>query len=111
MSCSHNHSMATACSSQRTVQATSTKADRCGLSALAKRSRPCSHLVDHLDCRATGTTRCRAVKPTTRHASLWHPTTSSSLVDLHHDRVHDSFQLLLLPLKLVLLAHLIFVPM
>merc|ERR1712113_367127 len=68
-----------------------------------------SRLVNLLDCRATGTTRCCAIKATTRHASLWHPTTSGSLVDLHHDWVHDSFQFLLLPLKLVLLGQLILV--
>merc|ERR1712113_1261682 len=68
-----------------------------------------SRLVNLLDCRTTGTTRCCAIKPTTRHASLWHATTSGSLVDLHHDWVHHSFQLLLLPLELLLLGQLILV--
>merc|ERR1719382_963231 len=102
--------MATAGSSQPAVQAASNGTDRCGLNAFScERSPPISHLVNLLDCRTTGTTRCRAIKATTRHASLWHATTSGSLVDLHHDRVHDSFQLLLLPLELVLLGQLIFV--
>merc|ERR1711972_790437 len=105
-----DHSVVTACSSQRAVQTTYTRTDRCGLNAcFCERSRLFSHLVNLLDCRTTGTTRCCAIKPTTRHASLWHPTTSGSLVDLHHNGVHDSFQLFLLPLELVLLGQLIFV--
>merc|ERR1719382_1119883 len=102
--------MATAGSSQPAVQAASNGTDRCGLNAFScERSPPYSHLVNLLDCRTTGTPWCCTIKPTTRHASLWHATTSGSLVDLHHDRVHDSFQLLLLPLELVLLGQLIFV--
>merc|ERR1719396_336801 len=70
---------------------------------------PSSHLVNLLDRRATSTTWRCTIESATRHPSLWHPTPSGSLVDLHHDRVHDSFQLLLLPLELVLLGQLILV--
>merc|ERR1712048_933340 len=43
------------------------------------------------------------------HASLWHATAARGLVHLHHDGVHNSFQLLLLGLELVLLGELILV--
>merc|ERR1739844_259474 len=70
---------------------------------------PNSRLVDLLDRWTTSTTRCCTIKPTTRHASLWHSSTPSSLIDFHHDWVHDSLQLLLLPFKFILLSQLVFV--
>merc|ERR1711941_164526 len=46
----------------------------------------------------------------TRHATFWHSTTTAgSLVDFHHDGIYNTFELLLLCLKLILLGKLILV--
>merc|ERR1711972_1227379 len=68
--------------------------------------------VDFFHCRtASATTRGRTTSETaTQHATLWHITsTTCRLVYLHHDRVHDTLNLLLLCLKLVLLRKLVLV--
>merc|ERR1719253_1412715 len=57
---------------------------------------------------ATSTWRGIAIH-TSRHATLGHPTTTCSLVDFHHDWVHNSLQLFLLCLKLVLFSKLVLV--
>merc|ERR1712087_563116 len=64
-------------------------------------------LVDLLDSWATSATRrCAAAW----HASLRHTTsTTCSLVDLHHDRIHDTLQFFLLCLELVFLCKLVLV--
>jgi len=43
------------------------------------------------------------------HTTFWHSAASCSLVDLHHDRIHNAFELLLLRLKLILLGQLVLV--
>merc|ERR1719152_553106 len=43
------------------------------------------------------------------HAALRHAAATCGLVHLHHDGIHDSFQLLLLGLELVLLGKLVLV--
>merc|ERR1719498_991331 len=67
-------------------------------------------LVYFLNCWATSTTWCStSIKASTRHATLWHATTASSLVHLHHNWIHDTLKLLLLGLKFILLRELILV--
>merc|ERR1719231_233828 len=65
--------------------------------------------VDLLHSGATAATASTSARHTARH--VWHTTftTSSGLVDLHHDRVHDSFELLLLSFELLLLCQLVLV--
>eukprot|EP00438_Fugacium_kawagutii_P036330 Skav220742 [mRNA] locus=scaffold2753:402066:402800:+ [translate_table: standard] len=65
-------------------------------------------LVNLLDGWASTTARS-TTHATTRHATLWHPAAACSLVDLHHDGVHNALELLLLGLKLILLSKLILV--
>eukprot|EP00438_Fugacium_kawagutii_P026006 Skav207367 [mRNA] locus=scaffold3618:26202:26651:+ [translate_table: standard] len=65
-------------------------------------------LVDLLDRWASAAARS-TTHATTRHASFWHTTATCSLVDLHHDGVHNALELLLLGLKLILLGKLILV--
>mmetsp|Transcript_67140 Transcript_67140/g.190417 ORF Transcript_67140/g.190417 Transcript_67140/m.190417 type:complete len:272 (-) Transcript_67140:232-1047(-) len=69
--------------------------------------------VDLLDGGAAGAAGRRAggaAEAATRHAALRHPAAAAGgLVDLHHDGVHDSLQLLLLGLELVLLGQLVLV--
>merc|ERR1712107_580740 len=45
----------------------------------------------------------------TWHTTTWHATAPCCLVYLHHDRVHDAFNLLLLCLELIFFGQLIFV--
>merc|ERR1711988_911908 len=63
--------------------------------------------VDLLHCWATSScSRWGTPRHTTRH-SIWHATLATCcLVDLHHDGVHNTFQLLLLGFKFVLLSEL-----
>merc|ERR1719198_1320440 len=77
-------------------------------SAAPVRSR-CS--IDLLHCGATSTgTRWGTTHASSRHAALGHAATAArSLVDLHHDRVHSAFELLLLCLELVLLRELVLI--
>merc|ERR1712217_445958 len=64
-------------------------------------------LVDLLDSWATPATRRCA---TTWHASLRHTTsTTCSLVNFHHDRIHDTLQFLLLCFEFVFLCQLVLV--
>merc|ERR1712146_809448 len=65
-------------------------------------------LVDLLNGWATAATTT-AWHTTARHTTLWHIATTSCLVDLHHDRIHDALELLLLSLELVLFCHLVLV--
>merc|ERR1712066_1036425 len=44
-----------------------------------------------------------------RHSASGHPTTTCSLVDLHHDWIHNTFKLLLLGFEFILLSKLILV--
>ena len=48
-------------------------------------------------------------KATTWHATLWHPTSASSLVNFHHDRINDALQLLLLCFEFILFRKLVLV--
>merc|ERR1712187_1070607 len=58
----------------------------------------------------TATRRCAAPKAASWHASLGHTAAATScLVHLHHDRVHDALELLLLGFELVLLGQLVLV--
>merc|ERR550525_1510458 len=72
---------------------------------LQRKGSPCSlvHLLDGWASTSTSTWRCAS----TRHATLW--STTCSLVDLHHDWVHDTLKLLLLSLELILLSQLVLV--
>merc|ERR1719203_853256 len=73
-------------------------------------SRRHDSLIDLLDGRATRATCWRTPEAAARHASLWHTaTTTGGLVDLHHDGIDDTLQLLLLALEFILLGKLIFV--
>merc|ERR1719198_342937 len=63
--------------------------------------------VHLLDSGATGTSARRGTA--TRHASFWHTSSACSLVNLHHDWIHDSLQLLLLAIKLIFLCQLVLV--
>merc|ERR1712032_119439 len=66
------------------------------------------HLLDGGSARA-GTSRGITAE-TSRHASSGHAATSSCcLVDLHHDRVDDALELLLLALELIFLSQLVLV--
>merc|ERR1719419_482816 len=69
--------------------------------------------VHLLHGRAAGTARCgtaTAAKAAARHATFGHATAAARrLVDLHHDGVHDTLELLLLGLELVFLSQLVFV--
>merc|ERR1719350_177223 len=67
------------------------------------------HSINLLDGRATTTTWSSTTEVSTRHASLWHTTTTSSLVDFHHDGVDNAFKLLLFGFELVLLSQLVLV--
>merc|ERR1719443_2762828 len=63
------------------------------------------HLLDGRATRASARRGC-----TTRHAAhVWHAAATSCLVHLHHDRIHDALDLLLLRLELVLLSELVLV--
>merc|ERR1719181_900163 len=64
--------------------------------------------VHLLDCWTSSAASCTA-HVTTRHAAFRHTTTACSLVDLHHDRVHNALELLLPCFKLVLLSKLVLV--
>merc|ERR1719215_1709754 len=65
--------------------------------------------IDLLHRGATGTW-WGTTHASSRHTTLGHAATAArSLVDLHHDRVHSAFELLLLSLELVLLRKLVFV--
>merc|ERR1719191_1437618 len=70
---------------------------------------PSISLVDLLDSRAGAAARRAAAHAAARHAALGHAAATCSLVDLHHDRVHDALELLLLCLELVLLGKLVLV--
>merc|ERR1712187_494405 len=65
-------------------------------------------LVDLLNGWATAATTT-AWHTTTWHATLWHTTTTSCLVDLHHNRINDPLELLLLRLEFILFGHLVLV--
>merc|ERR1719375_324289 len=68
-----------------------------------------ANLVYLLNCGASAAA-CRVIVETsTRHAtrSIWR--TTCSLVDLHHDRVHNALEFFLLGLKLILLGELILI--
>merc|ERR1712100_360500 len=68
------------------------------------------HLVNFLNRWATGTTWwSTSTETTSRHATLWHAAATCSLVYLHHNWVHDTIELFLLGLKLILLRKLILV--
>merc|ERR1712039_915058 len=63
-------------------------------------------LVDLFHRWATATTTA-AWHTTAWHTTLWHATATCCLVDLHHDRIDDPLELLLLCLELILFGHLI----
>merc|ERR1712110_357552 len=65
--------------------------------------------IHFLNSRATSTTAWSIAKIPTGHATLGHPTTACSLVDLHHDWIHNTLKLLLLRLELIFFSHLILV--
>merc|ERR1719359_914574 len=66
------------------------------------------HSINLLDCWTTGTSWWGVtIHTTTRHAALW--TAACSLVHFHHDWVHDTLNLLLLRLELILLGKLVLV--
>merc|ERR1719253_958321 len=69
--------------------------------------------VNLLDSRATAATwhaaAASAVETTSWHAALWHTTAPRRLVDLHHDRVHDTLNFLLLRFELIFFSELILV--
>merc|ERR1719213_1333615 len=72
--------------------------------ARSTRSAHCALLVDLLHRRAAR----RRGRTSAAHAThVRHATTDRTLVDLHHDRVHDTLDLLLLRLELVALRHLV----
>merc|ERR1719229_1440486 len=65
------------------------------------------NLINFLHCWPSTTRRSG---PSTRHTTFWHTsTTTCSLVDLHHDRVHNSFKFLLLCFKFVLFGKLVLI--
>merc|ERR1719276_269929 len=68
-------------------------------------------LVNFFDSWAAAATTGGTTEVTAaRHAAaLRHATTTSCLVDLHHDWVHHAFKLLLLGLELILLCQLVLV--
>merc|ERR1719375_2282723 len=68
-----------------------------------------ANLVYLLNCGASAAACCVIVKTSAGHAtrSIWR--TTCSLVDLHHDRVHNALEFFLLGLKLVLLGELILI--
>merc|ERR1712224_338452 len=67
-------------------------------------------LVDLLDSWATSPTTARSSATHVRHATTWHTAlTTCCLVDLHHDRVHNSLKFLLFGLEFILLCQLILV--
>merc|ERR1712091_829614 len=87
-------------------------APRTAGSSLAKRQFAKESIVrksiHFLNCWTTCSTTWHVA--TTRHATFWHTTTpASSLVDFHHDRIHNALELLLLCLKLILLSKLVLV--
>merc|ERR1712187_365688 len=57
----------------------------------------------------TSTTGCCATETSARHSTFRHPTTTCSLVDLHHDRINHTLELFLLRLEFIFLSELIFV--
>merc|ERR1719253_128449 len=69
--------------------------------------------VNLLDSRATAATwhaaAASAVETTSWHAALWHTTAPRRLVDLHHDRVHDTLNFLLLRFELIFFGELVLV--
>merc|ERR1712216_1094580 len=67
-----------------------------------------SHSVNLLDCWAAGTSWWGvSIHTTARHATFW--TTACGLIHFHHDWVHDTLNLLLLRLELILLGQLVLV--
>merc|ERR1712232_148459 len=65
--------------------------------------------IDFFDGGATAATTATARHTATRH--VWHATFTASrgLIDLHHDRVHDTLELFLLGFELLLFCQLILV--
>merc|ERR1712078_848310 len=51
---------------------------------------------------AASSWRSTATEAATWHSTFWHTTTTCCLVDLHHDRIHDTLQFLLLCSELIL---------
>merc|ERR1719408_1004867 len=75
--------------------------------ACARLRGDCSiHLLDR---RATRTGTGRGGAAAWHAAHVWHAAAACCLVHLHHDRVHDALDLLLLRLELVLLSELVLV--
>merc|ERR1740121_3021970 len=66
---------------------------------------PSVHLLDG----GAASTAAGRTSPGPWHTSLRHATSTSGLVDLHHDRIHDALHLLLLALELLLLCELVLV--
>merc|ERR1712038_1079707 len=65
--------------------------------------------INLLDSGTTASTTTTKIATSTRHATLWHATTTGSLVHLHHDWIHDALNLFLLGFKLIFLRQLILV--
>merc|ERR1719263_2349537 len=65
--------------------------------------------VDLLDGWATGCTTCGGTTHVWHAASRHAISTTSSLVDLHHDGIHNALKFLLLGLKFILLSQLVLV--
>merc|ERR1719198_2088408 len=63
--------------------------------------------VDLFNGRPTAATATRHAAPW--HATARHVTPTSRLVNFHHDRIHDTLDLLLLRLKFIFLGHLVLV--
>merc|ERR1719486_1694565 len=75
--------------------------------ACARLRDTCSiHLLDR---RATRASTRRGGAAAWHAAHVWHAAAACCLVHLHHDRVHDALDLLLLRLELVLLSELVLV--
>merc|ERR1711988_1173471 len=67
-------------------------------------------LVDLLDSWATCTGAWRSTSTTkVWHATVRHAPSTCSLVDLHHDGIHHTFELLLFGLEFILLCQLVLV--
>merc|ERR1712078_838512 len=66
-------------------------------------------LIHLLNCWAASSWRSTATEAATWHSTFWHTTTTCCLVDLHHDRIHDTLQFLLLCFELILLSQLVLV--
>merc|ERR1719161_2053505 len=84
---------------------------------LLKPKKACSGTRDGIDNSiyflhswAAGTTRrSSTIKATAWHATFWHATSSSCLVNLHHNWVHHTLKFFLLGLEFILLSQLVFV--